>query len=290
MDLATIEMLFWIALAVLAYTWFGYPALLFACERLMYTPVRREAITPSVSVLVVAHDEEDVLARKIENLLALDYPKDLLEIVVASDGSHDRTVEIARAYQSQGIELREFPVRRGKASVLNDIVPDLAGEIVVLADARQRLERDVLRRLAANFADPAVGGVSGELVLETPAAAGIALSMNAYWRYEKWIRAKESNIHSTVGGTGAIFALRKELFRPLPGETILDDVVLPFQIVKRGFRVVMELGARAWDVAHESWQREFARKARTLSGNFQILFHFRRMGAGVLGPDRKSVV
>jgi len=284
MDSASIEILFWGALGVLVYTWLGYPALLFVCERLMYAPVRKRDIQPRVSVLVVAHDEEAVIARKIENLLALDYPRERLEIVIASDGSHDNTTTIVQRYAEHGVKLRAFPLRRGKPSVLNDVVPDLEGEIVVLVDARQRLEQDLLRKLLSNFGDPTVGGVSGELVFEQPERVGIAVSMDIYWRYEKWIREKEAGIHSTVGGTGAVFALRKELFRSLPGETILDDVVLPFHIVKRGYRVVMEMGARAWDVAHTDWQREFARKARTLSGNFQILFNLRRMGAGVLGP------
>ncbi len=278
------ELIFWTALGILVYTWFGYPVLLWACERLMYMPVRRGECEPRLSILVVAHDEEEVIAAKLDNLLDLDYPQEKLEIVVASDGSHDRTAEIVKQYADRGVRLRDFPVRRGKPSVLNDVVPALAGEIVLLVDARQRLEPDVARKLAANFADPAVGGVSGELVFEKPEQVGMALSMDTYWRYEKWLRNKEAGIHSTVGGTGAIFALRKELFRPLPGETILDDVVLPLQIVKRGLRVVMDMGARAWDTANATWQREFVRKARTLSGNWQILFNFRRMGCGVLGP------
>lgn len=281
MNFETARLMFWTALGVLLYTWLGYPALLFVLERLLYRPVRKKPCEPTVSVLVIANDEERGIARKIENLLALDYPRAQLELVVASDGSHDATADVVRRYVEAGVALREFPVRRGKPAVLNDVVPTLRGEIVVLVDTRQRLEKDVLRKLMANFSDPTVGGVSGELVFEHPDRAGIAASVDAYWRYEKFVRMKECGIHSVPGGTGALFALRRALFRPLPEETILDDVVLPLGIIRRGYRVVMELGARAWDVANRDWEREFVRKARTLSGNFQILFNFRRMGPGL---------
>ncbi|MBN2713310.1 MAG: glycosyltransferase, partial [Planctomycetes bacterium] len=281
MDYTTAVYIFWISFGILIHTWLGYPVFLFILERMLYRPVKKGEIRPKVSVLVIANNEENNIHNKIENLLGLDYPRALLEIVIASDGSYDRTCDVVRKYDKQGVKLVEFATRRGKPSVLNDVVPHLEGEIVILADTRQRLDKDIIQKLVSNFNDPEVGGVSGELMFEEPGKTGIATGMDTYWRYEKWIRIKESGVDSTIGGTGAIFALRKNLYREIPGETILDDVVLPFQIVRQGFRVVFEKGACAWDVLQHDWQKEFARKARTLAGNFQVLANIIRMGAGL---------
>lgn len=289
MDLPTATWIFWLSFGILLYTWLGYPLLLFLLERTLFRPIRKGDIEPTVTIVLCAHNEEEQIGAKIENLLALDYPAAKLQIIIASDGSFDRTNELVLEYEKRSatavdlpsVSLRAFPTRRGKPSVLNDVVPGLAAEIVILCDARQRLETDVVRKLIGNFADAEVGGVSGELMFETPDCAGIATSTDTYWTYEKWIREKESGIHSTIGGTGALFALRRSAYKEIPPETILDDVVLPFQIIAQGYRVVIEMGARAWDRAENYWQREFERKTRTLSGNFQILFSLVRMGPGL---------
>ncbi len=278
--LAQAEALFWLCAALLFYTWLGYPALLFLLERCLYAPIRKRSVEPTVSILLCAYNEEETIAAKIENLLTLDYPEEKLEIAVASDGSQDATAAIARRYGDRHVRVIEFPLRRGKPSVINDAVPQLRGEIVLLVDARQRLERDLLRRLVPNFADKTVGGVSGELALERPEQPGIAADLDFYWRYEKWLRFREAGIDSTLGGTGAVFAFRRALFQPLPSETILDDVALPLRIIRQGLRVVMEPGALAWDRAEADWAREFTRKARTLAGNFQVLFSPFALGLG----------
>ena len=185
---AQAETLFWICGALLFYTWLGYPALLFILERCLYVPIRKRETEPTVSILLCVYNEEETIAAKIENLLNLDYPADKLEIAVASDGSQDATVAIARRYCRQNVRVIDFDLRRGKPSVINDVVPTLTGEIVLLVDARQRLERDFLRRLLPNFGDETVGGVSGELALERPEQPGIAADLDLYWRYEKWLR------------------------------------------------------------------------------------------------------
>lgn len=164
-----------------------------------------------------------------------------------------------------------FAERRGKAAVLNAVVPELHGQIVVFADARQRFDRGTLRALVESFADRRVGAVSGELVLtagEGTAAAGRGTAF--YWRYEKFIRSTEGRADSTVGATGAIYAIRRALFEPIPDDTILDDVVIPLRIVKRGYRVLFEPRARAYDRASATARQEFARKARTSAGTFQV--------------------
>jgi len=233
--------------------------------------VRRGDVTPSVAVIVAAHDEETVIAGRIENLLALDYPREKLEIIVGSDGSTDDTVVRAHAYEGSGVTVHAFFKRRGKPAVLNDLVPLARGEIVVFADARQQFDPSAIRSLVSNFADPGVGAASGELVLTAgDEAATASQGACVYWRYEKCIRSSESRLDSTVGTTGAIYAIRRELFDRIPDDTILDDVVIPLSIVKRGYRVLFDPEARAYDRAPAAPGQEFSRKTRTIAGTFQL--------------------
>jgi len=250
--------LFWASCFLLVYVYLGYP--LVAWLRGHFYPKRanRAPIEPFVSVIVVAHDEADRIAARIENLLAADYPAGKLELIVASDGSTDATAEIAARDAGRGVTVRNFRERRGKAAVLDELIPSAKGEIVVLADARQRFETGAIRALVADFADPCVGAVSGELM-----ASGF------YWQYEKFIRASESWSGSTVGATGAIYAIRRALFEPIPEDTILDDVLIPVRIARRGYRVLFEAQARAYDVT-VALRAEFARKTRTIAGTFQL--------------------
>ncbi len=265
------EFFFWGSLVLLAYVYFGYPLVAALRARFRPRPRLRAPIEPFVSIVVVAHNEADRIAARIENLLALDYPVDRFEIVVASDGSTDDTVECARRYEFLGVRVRPFATRRGKSAVLNAVVPHLRSDIVLFADARQRFDRGTLRALVENFADPTVGAVSGELVLTTAAGTAAAGQGTAfYWRYEKFIRSAEGRADSTVGATGAIYAIRRELFEPIPDDTILDDVLIPLRIVRKGFRVLFEPGARAYDCASATARQEFVRKARTIAGTFQL--------------------
>jgi cellulose synthase/poly-beta-1,6-N-acetylglucosamine synthase-like glycosyltransferase len=264
------EWLFWLSLLVLAYIFIGYPIL--ARIRAAFRPLTRERapIEPAVTIVVAAYNEADRIERRVQNLLTLDYPADRVEILIGSDGSTDDTVARARAAHSDRVVAHGFAQRRGKPAVLNALVPQASGEIVVFADARQQFDRAALRALVANFADPRVGAVSGELVMisdEGAAAGGEGAAM--YWRYEKLIRSTESRGGSTVGATGAIYAIRKALFEPLPEDTILDDVLIPIRIARRGYQVVFEPGAKAFDTP-ASAEAELVRKVRTISGNFQL--------------------
>lgn len=270
--MASERVVFWISVVLVGYTYLGYPLLLWMWSALRPRAPRRGRFEPSVSLLVIAHNEAARIRERLENLLALDYPRDRMDILLASDGSTDDTAACARAYERAGVKVIAFPLRRGKSAVLNDLIPKARGEIVVLADARQRFEPGVLRALAAHFADPGVGAVSGELVL-TGSTEGPAMGegVGFYWRYEKFIRRKESLVDSTVGATGAIYAIRRDLFRPIPDETILDDVLIPMGIVRRGYRVTFEPGARAYDPVATKASVEFTRKVRTSAGNFQLL-------------------
>jgi len=256
--------------AVLVYTYLGYPILIALFARLRPRPVQRAPIVPAASLLIIAHNEERDIAAKVQNCLAQEYPSELLTIVVASDGSTDNTDAITAGFAPDGVQLVRFGHRRGKASVLNELVPSLTGEIVILSDARQRYAPDAVRQLIMNFADPNVGAASGELCLTGGERSSIGGGLTTYWSYEKWMRRSESLVNSTMGATGAIYAIRRILFRPIPPDTLLDDVMIPLAVVRQGYRVVFDSAAVAYDEVSRSPRQEFVRKARTIAGNFQI--------------------
>jgi cellulose synthase/poly-beta-1,6-N-acetylglucosamine synthase-like glycosyltransferase len=263
--------IFLLSAAYIGYVLFGYPAILGLLARWRCRPVKRAPCEPTVSVLLPVHNGEPWIAAKLDSLLALDYPRDRLQIIVISDGSTDRTEEIARQYAAQGVELLRLP-RGGKAQALNAGMKRASGEVLFLTDVRQPLEPESLRNLTACLADPAVGAVSGELVIlddDTREKANVGL----YWRYEKWIRKRLSQVDSVLGATGAIYIIRKSLARPMPPSTLLDDVYLPLGAFFSGYRVVFEESAIAYDRA-TVLDTEFRRKVRTLAGVYQIVRYF----------------
>ena len=227
---------------------------------------------PGVSIIIAARNEARRLPARLENLLACDYPPDRMQIVVASDGSTDHTLDALTPYLSR-IEVLMLPPR-GKASALNAAVSRARHPILVFADARQRFAPDAIRRLVRHFSQPSVGAVSGELVLDCEggeAPSTIGDGVGAYWKYEKWLRRHEAIVGSTLGVTGAIYAMRRTLWRPLPDETILDDVLGPMRIVLQRYRVTFDPTARAYDETAPDAAVETRRKVRTLAGNFQLV-------------------
>ena len=270
---------FWLAAALVGYSYLGYPAWLWLRSRWSPRPVRRGFVdSPAVSAVMVVRNEEAVIARKLENLLTLDYPQAKLDVVVVSDGSSDRTAAILADYARDSevrtrVRILMKPVSQGKAAGLNDAIKLATGEVLLFTDARQQIESGALRFLIENFADPDVGAVSGELMLGDPTSGETGKGMGLYWRVEKIIRELESASGSVVGATGAIYCARRRLLdaSPLPEGAILDDVLLPMQIVRQGSRVIFDSRARAWDSPDLGESREFSRKVRTLSGNYQLL-------------------
>jgi poly-beta-1,6-N-acetyl-D-glucosamine synthase len=275
---------FWIAAALVGYSYLGYPVWLWLRSRWSPRPVRRgfveSSAAPAVSAVMVVRNEEAVIARKIENLLTLDYPQQQLEVVVVSDGSSDDTPAILAHYRGDNrsdpptrVKTRIKAVSEGKAAGLNDAIQLATGAVLLFTDARQQIESGALRLLIENFADPDVGAASGELMLGDPTSGETGKGMGLYWRIEKKIRELESASGSVAGATGAIYCARRSLLvtSPLPEGTILDDVLLPMQIVRQGSRVIFDSRARAWDSPDLGEGREFSRKVRTLSGNYQLL-------------------
>src|SRR5712692_1966351 len=223
------EFIFWTAVACIAYVYFGYPLLLMMWRKWAPRPVEKRWQEPSVSVVIAMHNERQNAERKIRNCLELDYPADKLQVIVSLDGPTDGTEDVVGRYTGEKIEAVYLPRHQGKAVALNHGVAAATGEIVLFTDARQRLEKSAVRELVANFSDPSVGAVSGELILVDEQDREATNAVGVYWRYEKRLRAMESEIHSVVGATGAIYAIRRELFQPLPPGAILDDVAIPMQ-------------------------------------------------------------
>lgn len=267
------EVIFWTALAGIAYVYAGYPLLLLAWRKWGRRPVRKRRQEPSVSLVIAMRNERKNVQPKMQNCFELDYPPGKLQVIVSLDGPTDGTEALVGDYAARGVEVTCSAVHRGKAEALNSGVAMATGEVLVFADARQQFEKGAVRELVANFADASVGAVSGELVLLDEQGQEASHAAGAYWRYEKKLRAMESDIHSVPGATGAIYAIRRELFRPLPAGTILDDVVIPMRIVLAGKRVIFDPAARAYEVANESTKSEYGRKTRTLAGNYQLFAH-----------------
>ena len=266
------KFLFWAAALSVAYTYVGYVCWLRLRMLWRSRPVRRGSVTPLVSIVMVVRNEERVLDAKLQNICTLDYPMDRCQIVVVSDGSTDGTEGILREYgRDSRVQVVLNQLSQGKASGLNNAIERADGEIVVFTDVRQKIEPSAVRRLMENFADPEVGCASGELMLGDPSQGESGKGLSLYWRIEKLVRELEAASGSVVGATGALYAVRRELLTTVPPGTILDDVYLPMQVVRQGKRVVFDERARAWDDPDLGTDREFARKVRTLSGNYQLL-------------------
>jgi biofilm PGA synthesis N-glycosyltransferase PgaC len=251
-----------VSLALVAYTYAGYPLLIGLLARLSARPpLARATSFPAVTVCLPVHDGAAFLEGKLRSLIEQDYPGPL-EILVYSDGSRDGTEALARA--CPGVTAIAGQERRGKPAALNRLVAEATGELLLLNDVRQPLDRGAVRALAAQLSDPRVGCATGALEARGGAGSG------AYWRYERWIRRCESRFRGVVGATGAIMMVRRRdllAIGPLPEDLILDDVYIPLRI---GGRVVQDERARAYDRAFEDGG-EFRRKVRTLAGNFQLL-------------------
>jgi biofilm PGA synthesis N-glycosyltransferase PgaC len=267
---AVAKFVFWLSVSFIAFSYLGYPALLAFWSWLRPRAVRKSFCFPFVSIIVPVHNGVEYVERKLANLLGqMDYPADKYEVILVSDGSTDGTLEAAQRITDPRFRLFILSVRSGKANALNLGVRQARGEIVVFNDIRQTMAPGAVRELVANFSDPDVGAVTGEMVLVDDQGR-VRPQLGIYYRYEQWIRRKESAIHSMIGSAGAFSAIRRNLFRPLPGQVILDDIYTPMQIVLQGYRTVFDASALAYD-PHDH-RSEFQRKQRTLTGNYQILF------------------
>jgi glycosyltransferase involved in cell wall biosynthesis len=265
---------FWLCVSGVVYAYIGYPVVVWilaaACGRRREAPPARAGQVPFVSVLITAHNEEAVIADRITNALAFDYPANGFEVVVASDGSTDRTVDIAREIRDSRVRLFDFSRRRGKARVLNEVIPALDSEIVILSDANTSVAAAAARRFVQWFRDESVAVVVGRLVLTDPKTGRNVDSL--YWRYETFLKQMDARLNALLGANGAIYALRRSLFVPMPEDTLVDDLVLPLLIrLHTGRDIVYDRTIVAHEETPADMGSEFKRRSRIGAGGFQSL-------------------
>ena len=271
------KVIFYVPLFFIAYTYLGYGVLILTLSRLFAKPINKKDFKPKITVLISAYNEEKVIKERVNNILVQKYPKDLIKVIIVSAGSTDRTADIISEIDSPNVKLIEISEKIGKAQALNQAMSLCDTEFIVLADARQKFDKKAISKLMENFADEKVGAVSGELCFEKTDKTGVGEGIDFYWNYEKLLRKAESRVDSTVGATGAIYAIRKSLFKPIPADSLLDDVIIPMNIVIQGFRCVFEEEAKAYDMVANKHDHEARRKIRTIAGNFQLFFRFKSL-------------
>lgn len=276
-------LVFWLCAGGVLHTYLTYPISLIGWEAargaladLRYLAGRRdrrrpqEPLTlPFVSLVVAAWNEADVIGEKVKNSLALEYPKEKLEIVVGSDGSDDGTDDIVSSFEDSRVRLSSAKERAGKVSVLNRTIPSATGDIIVLSDANTMLDPAAVRKLVRHFSDPRVGCVCGRLRLYNPRKSDYEES--SYWLYESFLKLHEGKRGAVMGANGGIYAIRKSLFTPLPPDTIVDDFVIAMRCLQRGYGVVYDPEAVAVEETTEDYAKERIRRVRIAAGNFQSL-------------------
>jgi cellulose synthase/poly-beta-1,6-N-acetylglucosamine synthase-like glycosyltransferase len=281
------SVVFLAALAVLVYAYAGYPFSLWLLRPILGRRPRPAAgaALPSVTLVISAYNEEHVMQEKVENALALDYPPGLLRILVVSDGSTDATDALVARFADRGVGLRSFPERRGKVACLNEVVPTLTTDLVVLSDANSMYRPDSVKRLATTFADPRVGCVCGELLYDNPRSLASGEGEKVYWGYERGIKRLESALGSLLGANGAIYAFRTRLFRSVDPLMFCDDVI-PIRIRLDGFLAFYEPGARCVEEAVAETV-EARRRRRHASFGLRTML---RMGREALAAGRILVL
>jgi cellulose synthase/poly-beta-1,6-N-acetylglucosamine synthase-like glycosyltransferase len=274
---------FWVCVSLILYTYLIYPGILFVWAKIKGLLQSEKMKTsrgfladgsdlPSVTIVVSAYNEEAVLEKKIWNLSTLDYPTEKLEVLFGSDGSTDNTSAMLTRSLRSHFRFVDFQQRRGKAAVLNELIPQASGDIIVLSDANTIYSPDTIRMLVRHFSDPTVGAVCGELILEVNNKTSGGLGEGSYWKYENRLKLMEDHIRSTVGATGGVYAIRKRLFTRLPiGKAVTDDFVVSLGVLKQGFKVAYDPQAIAREQSSNSVAGEFRRKVRIGAANFHGL-------------------
>jgi cellulose synthase/poly-beta-1,6-N-acetylglucosamine synthase-like glycosyltransferase len=269
------EAVFWGAIAVVVYVYVGYPCLIFLLAHLRPRPVGKAPHLPTVSFVIAAYNEAAVIARKLENTLALDYPPDRLEVMVVSDGSTDATEEIVRTRFAERVKLLALP-RQGKTLAQNQAVAAARGEIVVFSDATTVYQPGSVRAMITNFADPGVGCVTGTTIYGTEHAATIDEGRAAYWNYERFLRTNESLFASVLGASGCVYAVRRRLYKPLAAD-VISDVAQAIATVDQGYRTVVEDEAIVHEPAEShTMGEEVQRRARVITRGLRLKFRLRR--------------
>lgn len=281
------QVMVWLCTGILVYTYIGYPLFMYIAshfrrgyERLFKSKpntTHRENDWPLVSFLIPAYNEERMIRKKVENTLDLDYPADKMQIVVVSDGSTDRTNDMLASFGEQEITFIPLPERCGKTTLLNKVIPELTGEIIILSDASGLLQRDALKKVISHFDNPRVGCVSGVYTFDAEDDSLRSTTEKVYWRYETFLKKYESLVHSSIGAHGALYGFRRSLFTPLHKKAINDDFILPMKILDQGYRVLYEPEAVVVEHESTSLNGEFNRRIRINVGNIQQVYFLRNL-------------
>lgn len=272
----TMQIVLWLSAATLLYTYVGYPFLLFVVSKLRPRPVRTAEISPSVSVIITAYNEERDLAVKLENSLALDYPRELLEIIVASDCSSDATDEIARSFADRGVKLVRQPVRLGKTAAQNAAVEYARGEIILFSDATSHYQPDVVRKLMPGFADDTVGCVAGRLIYVDPSTSRVGDGARSYWNYETFLKKHESRTSSLIGASGCLYAVRRTAYVPLDNDAC-SDFIIATKMVAQGLRAIYEPEAICTEATNRRSDNELRMRVRVITQTLNDLWRHRSM-------------
>lgn len=282
-----LTIVFWVCLATLGWSYLVYPSVvILLVKALPRKPIPRDILTddllPPITVVIAAYNEEDEIERRIKNLLEQDYPAEKVRIIIASDGSNDRTVEFARRIHSERVEVRGYAERQGKANLLNLIVPTVPTELVAFSDANTLWEPQVLRLLASALADPKVGVSTGQLIMQSKSQRDVISQEASYSNLENRLRRAESRLGTALGAYGSVYALRKSQFVPFPPNTAVDDFYEAMKLAGKGLITLLIPQARAFEYTSPDSRGEFRRRVRIGTGDFQNLFRLARL----LLPDK----
>ena len=281
-----LAILFWLSVSLIIYTYIGYPVLIaFIAKLIPFQGGASSVLDPSVTLLITAYNEEAVIEKKIENSLLLNYPPDRLQIIVATDGSSDRTVEIVESFHDRGVKLNHTSLRDGKLAAINRAIVQAHGDIVVFSDANNIYDPDAIRKLITPFSDPNVGASTGaKLIIQD--GGDLSGAEGIYWKYESWIKTNETILGTCTSSVGEILAIRRELYQPPPSHIINDDYYIVLDLIKRGFRVFYVAEARSFEYVSATVRDEMVRRTRMNTGKYQAMF----MSSGLLPFNRPIVM
>ena len=270
------RILFWASLAAIFYTYAGYSLTILLVAQFIRRPIMRAPLEPRVTYLITAYNEEKNIRAKLEQVLSLDYPHDQLEIIIASDGSTDNTDNIAREFSDRGVRVVRVEGRVGKTETQNRAVHEATGDIIIFSDATTFYEKSAIRNIARNYADPTVGAVSGRYEYRNPSGAAIGFGSILFWKYENLIKTLQTRIHTISGCCGCIYSVRRALYEPLPAD-IISDLVEPLKILDKGYRIVFEPEAIAYEETTEKTAEEFSMRVRVVTRGIRGLLYMRAL-------------
>jgi len=258
------EIIFWITIGIIVYTYIGYPLFTLFLSLFVNNPVNKKGIEPAITFLITAYNEEKSIGKKLRNTLGLDYPRDKLEIIVASDGSTDKTDEIVKEFADRGVAINRVEGRVGKTETQNQTVKIAKGDIVIFSDATTDYRKDAIQKIVRNYNDPSVGAVSGRYEYVNPTGAPVGQGTILFWKYENFIKSRQTQIKTITGCCGCIYSLRRNLYEPLPRD-IISDLVEPLKILEKGYRIAFEPEAVAYELTEEAVSDEFSMRVRVIT-------------------------